>query len=470
MTGRMNKPVALLASLGALALLGGAGSATTFLSGEEPTTIETPVITAAPSSVTLACPPGIIDPFASTPATTTTGHIWSTLAPTNGDELARSITTSGAPNEELSVPTGVVITGQGGGELLGLSATGCSLPSGDQWILVGSTYAGNDVVLALANPSATPATISVTAYGPIGLLDDAPHTLTVPAGKTITVVPSGWYPDEERIALHIESDSAGVSAWAQTSRLDGEIPAGATWSASTKPATQAVFAGLGGETASILRIGVPGEDPASIQVTLIGEDGSKVVEGTELEIDAQTVLDIPLTGIASTASGIMVTSNAPVVSALEQSWDGGKWAQTDQTWTILSNIATANAISKADVPGLTTLSDLVTKELSATPLRATSLESSSGVSDVIAQMVLVNPLTDASSDATVSVAGQEVQVPAGTTTVVDLPRDNGKVTSDQPIYASIVVSATTPNGVVHATWNVGTGGLVTQQARVHVGP
>ena len=166
----------------------------------------------------------------------------------------------------------------------------------------------------------------------------------------------------------------------------------------------------------------------------------------------------------------MVTSDAPVVSALEQSWDGGKWAQTDQTWTILSNIATANAISKADVPGLTTLSDLVTKELSATPLRATSLESSSGVSDVIAQMVLVNPLTDASSDATVSVAGREVQVPAGTSTVVDLPKDNGKVTSDQPIYASIVVSATTPNGVVHATWNVGTGGLATQQARVHVGP
>ncbi|MDK8300369.1 MAG: DUF5719 family protein, partial [Actinomycetaceae bacterium UMB1218B] len=156
MTERMNKPVALLASLGALALLGLAASATTFLSGEEPTTIETPVITAAPSSVTLACPPGIIDPFASTPATTTAGHIWSTLAPTDGDELARSITASGAPNEEISVPTGVVITGQGGGELLGLSATGCSLPSGDQWILTGSTYAGNDVVLALANPSAIP--------------------------------------------------------------------------------------------------------------------------------------------------------------------------------------------------------------------------------------------------------------------------------------------------------------------------
>lgn len=491
---------ALVAVTASLALLGAAASADRWAPSASPVVLETPTMSASPSSVTLACPPGVTDSFNT--STTAAASIWSTTGLGAKDAAPSSVSAEGTD----SVPTAVIVAGQGGGELIGLSTTGCAVPQTDQWIAAGSTTLGEDIVLVLANPSKVASVAEISGYGGAGLLDTTPQRVTVPAESTVTVLPAGFLSDQERLVLRIRADGAGVAAWAQVSGMDGEVPRGNAWAGAVKPTTSAVF--LGVTDSSSLRIAVPGEEPASVAITVSTDDGESPLPSGSVTVDAGTVLDVPVTHASGTSTAIVVASDQPIIASIAQSTPGADWPESTATWMSRSVITPATPVTRIDLPGADEISALVKRQLSARPLRATSIATDSGVTGVSASLMILAPtgrgidaapgehepqsgaesagteMTPPSEDAPQSAApgapdpaAEEISIRVGDrvisahighTTTLDLPTGPTRVSSSAPVRMAVLITADTPAGPVKSVWPIGTVGVATQEATVSV--
>ncbi len=467
MTRRL--PLAAASGLAALGLLAGAGTAGLWLPEQTIGTAAPVSTTANPTSATLACPPGVLDSFEPTNPAAPAG-IWSSTGLGVGDEAPETLTATANSGKALDLPTGVVVAGQGGGELLGLSTTSCAVPSTDQWLVIGPTTLGDDALLVLTNPSDAPSVAQITGYGAAGLLDDAPQRVTVPAHSSVNVLPAGWYADEERLALRIRADGGGVAAFAQLSRMSGETPLGASWISASSPAASQTILGVGGEASATLRLVVPGDAPATARIRLLTASGAQDLEGGAATIDAGTVLDIPLDGASAEPIAVSIDSDEPVVASIEEEWSGGAWPGSDAHWGILSALVPSTSLTSAQIPGADSLGKIVSSQLGAAPLRATSVATNSGGSDPTTKLLLALPEDSTDGSVDVEVGGQSKTVAAGSSVLLDLPNADSRITASGAVRAAILLTARTPNGTVRATWPIGTTGLAARESLVTVGP
>ena len=454
---------ALLAVLG----LGAAASLDEWAPASGQATPAAPEVTAVPTSVTLACPGGITDPY-TLGATSETASAWTSIGPSGGGEAPTTVTAT-ATDGRLEVPSGVVVAGQGGGELRGLSLTACTAPSSDQWVAAGSTEVGEDLVLVLSNPSQVASVVTVSEIGATGASTTAAQTVTVPAGQVVAVMPAGWFADESRPALRIQADGPGVSAWVQTSGLDGETPTGATWAPTTKADTHLVIPGVSAATSASLRIAVPGDDTAHVRVSVAGETGTTALPGGELDVDASTTLDLDLdlAGIPQAASTLVVDADVPVVVQATMREDGEAYGSGSGTWSARWVASPSVALTSVELPARDTVLSLVDTQLSASPLRSTSQDSASGSGGLTATLVL----TDAGTGgATVQVGGATVEVPAGGSVDAELPAAASTLSASSPVHAALVVTAQTPTGPLGGVWPLGSSGIASLSARVDVRP
>lgn len=465
----MNRPALALVALAGAALLGAGAAPGVLPAPEAQRSLGAVRAFADPSSATLACPPGVLDPFDPS-ARSAPASIWSSTGFGPGDAAPESLTVTASEGSGLAAPTALVLAGQGGGDLLGLSATPCAVPASDQWIVLGPTTLGNDAVLVLANPSSTPVEATIEAYGASGPLSGGAQRTTVPARSRALLLPAGWFADEERLVLHVRADGAGVAAFAQMSSMSGETPKGTTWTSASAPGTALTLVGVGGEDSAVLDIAVPGKTPAKVRVSLLTAQGVAPLPGGEVEVDPGTVLSVPLDGASSAPAALVLASDVPIVADVERSWNGESLSGTGEKWRTTSTIAPSLAFTESDVPGAKTLAALIAERLSAAPLRATSIQTSSGAKDPSAKILLALPGDSPAPSATVTIDGEPVEVGAGTSVLVDVPQEDSRLVSDAPVHASILVRATTPNGVVHATWPVGGAGLAARDALVSVLP
>lgn len=424
-----------------------------------------PEVTAQPTSLTLACPGGITDPY-TLGASSESASAWTTTGPGSGGAAPTTVTAT-AQDGHLDVPSGVVVAGQGGGDLRGLSLTACTAPSGDQWVAAGSTEVGEDLVLVLSNPSEVPSVVTVSEIGATGASTTSAQSVTVPAGQVIAVMPAGWFSDESRPALHIVADGPGVSAWLQTSGLDGETPTGATWAPTTQAGTHLVIPGVSAATSASLRIAVPGEKTAHVKVSVADENGTSALPGGELDVDASTTLDLDLTGIPQAASTLVVDADVPVVAQTTMREDGTTYGTDSGTWSARWVATPSLALTSVDLPSLDTLLTLVDAQLTATPLRATTQDSESGSGELTAALVLADAGT---SGATVQVGGTSVEVPAGGSVRTDLPARASTLTASSQVHAAVVVTAQTPTGPLTGVWPLGSSGVASLSAQVDVRP
>lgn len=494
---------ALVAVIASLALLGAAASADRWAPTARPVVLEAPTTSASPSSVTLACPPGVTDSFntsRSAPAS-----IWSTTGLGASDAAPSTVSAEGAD----TVPTAVIVAGQGGGELIGLSATGCAVPQTDQWIAAGSTTLGEDIVLVLANPSKVASVAEISGYGGAGLLDTTPQRVTVPAESAVTVLPAGFLSDQERLALRIRADGTGVAVWAQVSGMDGEVPRGSAWASAVKPTTSTVF--LGVTDSSSLRIAVPGDEAASVAITVSTDEGEAPLPPGSVTVDGGTVLDVPVTGASGTSAAIVAVSDQPIVASIAQSTPGAEWPESSTTWTSRSVIAPAMPVTRIDLPGTDELTALVKRQLSARPLRATSIATDSGVTGVSASLMILAPtsqgidaapvedepqsggessesarpemttpledgpqsaasgaLDPVAEEISIRVGDRVVSAAVGSTITLDLPTGPTRVSSTAPVRMAVLITAQTPAGPVKSVWPIGTVGVATQEATISV--
>lgn len=471
-----------------------------------PAVVEGTAQSAHPSQVQLACPSGIVDPFETT--NVAAGITWSSLATAPVSPAPASVTGQGGV-----IPTALTLAGQGGGELAGLSAVGCAAARTSQWIATGATTAGADMVLILSNPGPTASVVSIDGYGTSGPLNVAPRQVTVPARSSASVLLAGWFPDESALAVHVTADGGGVAAWVQASLMNGEIPQGTTLASAVVPATTQTILGVDPKGTSLLRLTSPSGE-ARVSVSVADSTGVHPLAGGEATVAEGTTLDMPLDGASSDSSLItlIVTSDREVVAQTTTITLGAPWAQRASAWIMRSNATPATALTEATIPGATQIEGMGRQVLSTTPIRATSLATNSGVTNVRASLLLYAPADApassndqgvASSDTpspsatpdiwaspspsggqsgtsqsgadqdpqssgtsastpgavTVRVGGRTIYVAPGIPTLVDLPDNGGTLSADSPIQAAIVVSADTAVGRMTTTWNVGTEGI-----------
>ena len=345
---------------------------------------------------------------------------------------------------------GSVATVTKSGDLRGLTTAPCAQPGAMSWIVGGSIAAGSSAELRLTNPGATPATVKVNLYGSIGRLSlPSNGEVTVPAGGSSSLVLETKGSQDPRIAVSIEADGGSVVPTLVTESLDGETPAGTdVITPGAAPATNLVVPGVeivepatqgevpdaktGADSSDTpaVRIVNPGQAPATVSVAMLGKDGAHPLAGAQsVTIDAGSVFDIQLAGVAAGTYGVQVTSSAPVGAAVRMVRSGGEYPARskalvhDQAW------------AQAALPGA------ADSGLLAVP-RATSLTSSVTVANS-------GPATSLTLSSLGGSWSQDVTVAKGSAVVVEVPAKVAAVRLSAAGSSS--GQSRTPSGLAAAT-------------------
>ena len=247
--------------------------------------------------------------------------------------------------------------------------------------------------------------------------------------------------------------------------MDGEIPQGASWGPSVRPSTATVIPGIEADAGSSLRIAVPSAEAASVSVTVHDDSGSAPLPAGDVTVDGRTAIDIPLDGMTRSKEpvALSIASDRPVVAQVTSARIGAPWTDPAHAWVSRSVVSPASPVTRASLPGAKDVESLVTAQLAADPLRATSVETPSGVDAVRTRITL---LAAGADQVDASVGGQALQLSPGTPLTVDLPASGGTLTATAPVTAALVVEADTPVGTLHAAWSIGTLGITATTANV----
>ncbi|WP_024287662.1 DUF5719 family protein [Cellulomonas sp. KRMCY2] len=290
-------------------------------------------ITAAPSATTPGeetsagdpAATGTLDPLDATAAALAVLEPVGAAAAAGIGNLTGAVVVRGEPRGAVPAwVAGAVSSRTAEGDLRGLAAASCQRPGTETWLVGGSTSLGSSSRLVLQNPGRTPALVRLELWGPSGAVEPAgsPEYL-VPAGQERVVLLEGVAAEQRRIVARVTSSGGLVTAYLQDSELRGLVPAGVDLVvAGQAPATHQVVPGLSvmqtaadGVDTSVLRLLVPGAEPGSAAITLLGAQGPVTLPGTaSVSLEAGAVLDVPLGGLPAGDYTVVVDADVPVVA------------------------------------------------------------------------------------------------------------------------------------------------------------
>ena len=344
-------------------------------------------------------------------------------------------------------PTGAVgvsTTLSADGDLRGLTAAPCTPPRAISWIVGGSTALGSSAELRLTNPGTTSVTATVHLYGSVGEISlPAGGQVIVPPGRTMGVLLEAAGNDP-RLALSVEAVGGTVVPALVTESLDGETAAGTevlTGGAApdtelTVPGVVLVEAAEQGERAPdaaagapkssdapAVRLANPGSTPATAAISVIGPDGTEVLQGADsVTVDPGAVFDVSLSGVPAGAYGVHVSSDAPVAAGVRLVRSAGEYPA--RSGALLHDVAWSQAVTP----------DVGEAGSIALP-RAEGLTS---------QLVLTNAGASATTVTLASADGswsQEVEVPAGSTVTPEVPGQIAALTISGPAAQQVTAAA-----------------------------
>jgi len=228
------------------------------------------------------------------------------------------------------------------GDYVGLLTSSCATPSGDSWLVGGSTAVGRTTLLTLSNPSEVSATVRVELFGERG-------SIVAPGTSGIVVAPqsqrvlslAGFQPGVESPVVHVTSTGGQVVANLQQSIVRGLEPGGMDLvGESAQPSLRTVIPGVvltdlaalqelaaGGEAfadaATALRLFAPGEGTvtATVTITAVGGAGGTgdttvLGESFSIEFEAGRVTDVPLETLGTGSYAVRVDTDKPAVAAV----------------------------------------------------------------------------------------------------------------------------------------------------------
>ncbi len=245
------------------------------------------------------------------------------------------------------------------GELVGLASAQCAEPSGDTWLVGGSTDVGRTTLITLSNPTTVIAEVQIDVFGPAGEVV-APGTdgIVVPPGAQRILSLAGFAPQLVAPVIRVQSRGGLIVANLQQSIIRTLQPGGVDIvGASDSPAREVVIPGVAVSTSAAIaaaqqdagfedlqtavRMFVPGETAATATVSILPEAGStgavddaalEAVPGAsaspagfQVDLPAGQVTELAVPGLADGAYTIGIDSDVPIVAAARVSTltDGG---------------------------------------------------------------------------------------------------------------------------------------------------
>ncbi len=217
-------------------------------------------------------------------------------------------------------------------DVSGLAASECAAPQPTSWLVGGDTTTGRTTWIVLSNPGAVAATVALELWGAAGPVE-APGTsgIVVAPGSQRVLPLAGFAPGEPSPVVGVTSRGGSVTATLQQTIVRGLQPAGAAIVTGAPapgrelvipalpviaPAAVAEAAADDGslDYAPTLRLLVPGEDPAEVEVRLTPAGGGDAVV-VRAEVDAGRVLDLALTErVTEGEYAVAIDSDVPVVA------------------------------------------------------------------------------------------------------------------------------------------------------------
>lgn len=262
------------------------------------------------------------------------------LVPTGADPVALGDALTRRPTEVtetlLGDPTGAVLTGRAGlapgvsaaqfqtqrpREGRGASLVSCVEATPEQWLVGGDAGSGRAESLLLVNPGSGPVTAEVEVLGPAGRVDvGPPGTIVLPPGGREVVSLDALAPQVERPVVHVSSPDGDVAAYLADRWLDGARDHGQEVVGSVAPpATEAVLPGTPAQGQVALRVAVPGEESAVVEVDVLGPTGTRTLETQSFAADAGASTQVDLTDLPAETASLRVRSDVPVLAAAQVS-------------------------------------------------------------------------------------------------------------------------------------------------------
>jgi len=230
--------------------------------------------------------------------------------------------------------------------LAGLAVAACVEAVSDAWLVGGSTDVGRTSLVLLSNPSTVVAAVDLAVYGEAGLVNAPGSTgiLVQPSSQRIVSL-AGLAPNLRSPVVHVSSHGGQVAATLEQSVVRGLEPGGAEIVGSSAVpgltqriaglliTTQAAVAatdstGIAEDTPSV-RILVPGDTAATVELGVVGAGGQQVgIEseegkpgGTSLQVEIQPGIatEVPLVGLVPGAYSVELRSDQPIVAAAQAS-------------------------------------------------------------------------------------------------------------------------------------------------------
>ncbi|HWS58213.1 MAG TPA: DUF5719 family protein, partial [Actinotalea sp.] len=263
-----------------------------------------------------------------------------------------------------ALAAGATLARTDAGDLRGLVGATCQEAAASAWIVGGSTQLGSSARLVLDNAGATPATVTLTAWGAAGPLDPGQAgTVLVPAGSERAVLLESFAAEQARVALHLTVAGGQVAAWLQDSALRGFTPAGVDLGVpAAEPATTVVVPGvvleesaIGDADPTVLRVLNPNPEATTVALRLLGPDGEVTIPGAEeARLEPGSVTDISLAGVpageyaAELSAAVPITASAMLTRVGSPLPDDPDQPVVDRAWTAAAQAATSFVVV---VPG-----------------------------------------------------------------------------------------------------------------------
>lgn len=427
------------------------------------------------SEVPLACPPAIIDPLMVLGVPTLSPQ----SGAQSGSEVSDSAEASGAvrrvfPNHSADSLTGggdfrlieadegpaelsgVTISGASAGDLLSLVAQTCIIPSRSLAFAAGATTVGEDSVLIISNPSDKPVNVSVQVFGEDGALLSSPATLTVGGTSTATVLPGAWSPGVAAPTILVTADGTGVAAWLQTSALDGEVALGLDVVHGMRPETSVVLTGVTASRQSTLRIGNLGSARTEVSVKMLSDAGEEPLDGAQnLPVLAKSTVSVDLAALPSEVHGLVVEGDEELVAMVTEATVGEPHPDVrEATYFARTVVGGGRPLTSSSLISARDLTDLI-DEL--------------GFSEVSVAVAVSNP---GEVEAELEIQGASKRLPAASSALYPLigVGESSQFESDVPVYASYVITASTPAGTVRSVGSLGIEGPLAQSRAVWLFP
>jgi hypothetical protein len=337
------------------------------------------------------------------------------------------------------------------GDLRGLAAASCTVPSTEHWLVGGDSETGSSAVLTVRNPSDRPAGVTLDVLGPTGPVPvGGQGAFTLAPGEDAAVRLDSLAPEQRRLAVRVQASGARVTASLQAQGIDGLLPSGTdVVEPGAAPTTALAVTGVVANGAAAddpraaeLWLAAP-DDAGTARITVYGPAGPVTLRGAEtVDLEPGVVTPVPLGGLEAGTYTVVVDADVPVVGAARFAVAGRQPDDSvldgtpyDVAWTAGRAVGQAGTASSSQV-ALPTTVEGATVVLTAVPADRAGDAATAGETRVTLRGL----------DEDGGVAGeQEVVVPAGAT--IEVPAaDLGAVAG---------VAADVPDGAQDVvTWSV----------------